>query len=212
MKRKGIFKVLLAALLATSVVLSTPAAPKAKDDSATTSTKSTSGKIDLNTATQDELKTLPGVGTATAKKIIANRPYSSIDDLKKAGLSKKAIQKIQPMAKAGQISEPAGAAAPSTQNEPAKKTKRSHKSTTESQANESQTSTRSRSTVSEPSGASSPNADAAAAKGMVWVNSDSKVYHKPGDRWYGNTKQGSYMTEQQAIAKGYRESKQSTDK
>jgi len=40
--------------------------------------------------------------------------------------------------------------------------------------------------------------------GMVWVNTDSGVYHKPGMRWYGKTKQGKYMTEADAQKAGYR--------
>ena len=40
--------------------------------------------------------------------------------------------------------------------------------------------------------------------GMVWVNTDSGVYHKPGTHWYGKTKQGKYMTEADAQKAGYR--------
>ncbi|BCG46510.1 hypothetical protein GEOBRER4_n1310 [Citrifermentans bremense] len=141
-------------------------------------------KVDINSASQAELEKLPGVGAVTAKKIIAGRPYASAADLSKAGLSAKAIEKIQPFVAVGAASVAVPTAAPK---------------------------------VSVPK-ASLPAVPAAAkaakqvqppaGSGMVWVNTDSKIYHKSGSTWYGKTKQGSYMTEAEAIKAGYRESKQ----
>ena len=54
--------------------------------------------------------------------------------------------------------------------------------------------------------AATPKTSPANNAGMVWVNTESGVYHKPGTRWYGKTKQGKYMTEADAIKAGYKAS------
>jgi competence protein ComEA len=98
---------------------------------------SDSGLVNLNTATQSDLDELPGVGTAYAKKIIAGRPYKTVDGLKDAGISAATIEKFRPLVTLGST-----AAAPPE-------------------------------------------------KGMVWVNLDTKIYHREASRWYGKTVPGN---------------------
>ena len=43
--------------------------------------------------------------------------------------------------------------------------------------------------------------------GLVWVNTDTRVYHKQGTRWYGKTRHGKYMLEADAIKAGYKPAK-----
>lgn len=59
-----------------------------------------SGKININTASKEELKTIPGIGDVTAQKIIEyrekNHGFSTIEDLKKVGrLGDKTLEKIK---------------------------------------------------------------------------------------------------------------------
>lgn len=55
------------------------------------------GRIDINTATEKELKMIPGVGPVMASRIVAARPFRSADDLKKVdGIGDKKYAKIRP--------------------------------------------------------------------------------------------------------------------
>ena len=67
--------------------------------------------IDLNTASQKDLESLKGIGPATAKKIIDGRPYKTVEELKKAGVSEKTIESLKPLVKVGAVSAPAKPAA-----------------------------------------------------------------------------------------------------
>jgi len=54
------------------------------------------GTLDLNSAPIEELRQLPGVNEATAKKIVENRPYARADELvTKKVLSKAAYDSIK---------------------------------------------------------------------------------------------------------------------
>ncbi len=76
--------------------------------------KGASTVIDLNTADEKTIETLPGVGPATAKAIVAGRPYKSIDDLKRVkGMSDKKIAAIKDMVTVGGTATAAPAAIPS---------------------------------------------------------------------------------------------------
>jgi DNA uptake protein ComE-like DNA-binding protein len=163
-----------------------------KDTSKSTGKKAPTTPVNINTATEAELEAVPGIGAATAKKIIAGRPYATVADLSKAGIAKNQLDKIAPMLTAGTGTATTGktATTPTTSTPPTSTS--SSSSTTKS------------ATTAPAAGAQQPP-----QKGMVWVNLNTKVFHREGDKYYGNTKNGKWMTEQDAIKAGYREAKPS---
>ncbi len=152
--------------------------------------KAPAAVVNLNTASESDLVALPGIGPATAKKIIAGRPYTSVADLAKAGVPKNTIEKISSMVTVG--AAPSAAAAPPPP-------KPAPSSATPTPPPAAPTTAR---TPTTPTAAQQPP-----VKGMVWVNLSTKVFHREGDRYYGNTKNGKFMTEADAVKAGYREAK-----
>ena len=168
------------------------AAPKAKEGAAPASA-APAAKVDLNNATQAELEKLPGVGPAAAKKIMAGRPYKSTADLAKSGIPAKTVEKITPMVTVGAAPAAAPKAAPAAAAPAAKPA------------------TPAASPPAKAPAKAEKQAPPPAGKGMVWVNPDSKIYHKEGSHWYGKTKVGSYMSEAEAVKAGYRAAKGGKD-
>jgi competence protein ComEA len=77
---------LLACMLLAGAVLGqtkdTSKAAPAKTPAKTADTAKTAGALlDINSATADQLKALPGIGDAYSAKIIAGRPYAKKDQL-----------------------------------------------------------------------------------------------------------------------------------
>lgn len=67
--------------LASFLLLALPLLPLGAHDSSMTQAAGQSDLLDINTATADQLKMLPGIGDAYAEKIIKGRPYARKDEL-----------------------------------------------------------------------------------------------------------------------------------
>lgn len=74
-----------------------PAPPAASYPSTSKNEKLFPAKFDINTATEKELRLIPGIGPVMARRIIDARPFRSADDLKKVnGIGDKKYAQIRP--------------------------------------------------------------------------------------------------------------------
>ena len=104
----------------------------AKKKDAEDTGKGAAAVIDVNSADEKTLESLPGVGKATAKAIIAGRPYKSIDDLKRVkGMSDKKINAIKDKVTFGAASATAAPAAIPSVKESTEKASSATKAVTE---------------------------------------------------------------------------------
>jgi competence protein ComEA len=90
-----------ALLISAAFIMSTGATAAQAAKKAADTQSSVAALVDINSATQKDLEGIKGVGPAKAKKIIAGRPYKSVDELSKAGLSAKDVEKIKPFVTVG---------------------------------------------------------------------------------------------------------------
>jgi DNA uptake protein ComE-like DNA-binding protein len=185
-----------------------PAASSRKSSAAKGSAKAApAGPVDLNTATQAQLESLPGVGPATAKKIVAGRPYASAGDLSRAGVPAGTIAKITPMVTVARAPLASGNSADLESTRPATApTPAAHPAPRPMPVTPSPGATGAPGATGHVS-PSQITAQVPPSPGMVWVNLETKVFHRQGDAWYGKTKKGQFMNEADAVKAGYHEAK-----
>lgn len=181
-----------------SSLLAGQASKKNNASESATANSTNAAKVDLNTASEKDLDGLPGVGSATAKKIIAGRPYSSVNDLAKAGISASTVKKIAPLVMVS-AAAPAVSAKTASAKAPPAASQASPAAPSQPVAASPAKTTAKTTTSTTVQGSPGP--------GMVWVNLDSGVYHYQGTQYYGKTKNGKYISEADATAAGYHAAK-----
>jgi helix-hairpin-helix protein len=56
--------------------------------------------VNINTATREEIETVPGVGWLRAMQITSNRPYASVDQLERVyGIAPEQVEQMRPYVK-----------------------------------------------------------------------------------------------------------------
>lgn len=92
---------LLAGLVLALIVAAVGGAPAAGAGSSKAGDETKTPPIDLNSATVEELKSVPGIGEVMAQRIVDFReqhgPFSRVDELLKVkGIGEKSLEKLRP--------------------------------------------------------------------------------------------------------------------
>ncbi len=158
--------------------------------------------IDINSATLQQLETLPGISSKIADEIIKNRPFKDVNDLASRvnGIGKKSVKKLEPLISFG------SAPASTTANPPAVAAG-TVGTAAAGTATVAATTPKTRNTPSANLGKGiAPNPDGSCPTSAPVKGSKKGIYHLPtGDSNYARTKaKACFATPDDAKAAGYR--------
>lgn len=98
-ERKGLRGAFAAMLVASVLVVVAGQAAAAPSAAPSAPAVESSGKVDVNAASAEELASLPGIGASKAAAIIAERekkPFASVDDLERVrGIGERTVEDLR---------------------------------------------------------------------------------------------------------------------